>query len=71
MVLPVGQAYRFGLGAFWKVSQSVDLGAAYEFVWAGNMPVTQGSPTAYRGEVSGSFNNAFFSFFTVGLNWHF
>jgi long-chain fatty acid transport protein len=71
VVLPVGQAFRYGLGAFWKVSQSVDLGAAYEFVWGGDMPVTQGSPTAYRGEVSGSFNNAFFSFLSVNLNWRF
>ena len=71
VVLPVGQAFRYGLGAFWKVSQSVDLGAAYELVWGGNMPVTQGSPTAYRGEVSGAFNNAFFSFLSVNLNWRF
>lgn len=69
VVLPVGQAFRYGLGAFWKVSQSVDLGAAYEFVWGGDMPVTQTS--AYRGTVSGSFNNAFFSFFSLNLNWRF
>ena len=69
LALPVGEAYRFGLGAFWKVSQSVDLGAAYEFVWAGDMPVTQSS--AYRGTVSGSFDNVWFSFFSVNLNWHF
>jgi long-subunit fatty acid transport protein len=37
----------------------------------GNMPVTQGSPMAYRGEVSGSFNNAFFSFLSVNLHWRF
>src|SRR5208283_1049886 len=56
-ILPVGEAYRFGLGAFCKVSQTVDLGAAYELAWSGNMPVTQTS--AYRGTVSGSFNDAY------------
>ena len=45
---PWAQAYRFGLGAFWKVSHSVDLGAAYEFVWSGDLPVTQYA-RPYRG----------------------
>ena len=69
LALPLGEAYRMGLGAFWKVSQSVDLGAAYEMVWSGNLPVTQSS--TYRGTVSGSFDNAFFSFFSLNLNWRF
>jgi long-chain fatty acid transport protein len=69
VALPVGQGYRYGLGAFYKVSQNVDLGAAYEFVWVGNMPVDQS--TAYRGTVSGTYNNAFFSFFSLNLNWRF
>jgi long-chain fatty acid transport protein len=71
VVLPVGQAYRFGLGTFWKVTQSVDLGAAYEFLWAGTMPVNQVSASGYRGTVSGAYNNAWFSFFSVNLNWRF
>lgn len=69
VVLPVGQAYRFGLGAFWKMSQTVDLGAAYEFLWTGDISVNQDS--AYRGTVSGSYNDVFFSFFSVNLNWRF
>ena len=64
---PMGQAYRFGLGAQWQISEKVNLGAAYEFMWGGNMPVTQDS--AYRGNVSGGFNDAWFSFFTLSLNW--
>jgi long-chain fatty acid transport protein len=71
VTVPMGDTYRFGLGAFWKVSQSVDLGAAYELAWSGDLPVTQGSSGSYRGEVSGSYNNVFFSFFSVNLNWHF
>jgi hypothetical protein len=49
----------------------VDLGAAYELAWSGNLPVTQGTTPSYRGEVSGSFNNAYFMFFSLNLNWHF
>ena len=71
VVLPMGEAYRFGIGSFCKVSKSVDLGAAYELVWQGDMPVTEGSSGSYRGEVSGTYNNAFFSFFSLNLNWHF
>jgi long-chain fatty acid transport protein len=67
--LPMGEAYRFGLGAQWQVSKAVSLGAAYEFMWGGNMPVTQDS--AYRGRVSGSFENSWFSFFLLHLTWTF
>lgn len=63
--LPMGEGYRFGLGAQWQVSKTVNLGAAYTFLWAGDMPVTQTS--AYRGRVSGGFNDSWFSFFTVNL----
>ncbi len=67
--LPMGKAYRFGLGAQWQVSQAVSLGAAYEFMWAGDMPVVQDS--AYRGRVSGSYENSWFSFFDLNLTYKF
>jgi long-chain fatty acid transport protein len=69
LAMPLGQAYRFGLGSFCTISKSVDLGAAYEFVWTGDLPVTQDS--VYRGNVSGSYNNVYFMFFSVNLNWRF
>jgi long-chain fatty acid transport protein len=69
--VPMGQAYRIGLGAQWQVSQKVNIGAAYEFLWAGDMPVTQGSVGDYRGYVSGGYNGSYFSFFTVNANWKF
>jgi long-chain fatty acid transport protein len=65
--LPMGEGYRIGLGAEWQISKAVNLGAAYEFMWAGDMPVTQSSN--YRGNVAGSFENAWFCFFTLGLTW--
>jgi long-chain fatty acid transport protein len=67
--LPMGEAYRFGLGAQWQVSQAVSLGAAGEFMWGGDMPVTQDS--AYRGRVSGSFEDSWFAFFNLNLTWKF
>ena len=69
VLLPMAATYRFGLGTLWKFSQTVDLGAAYELAWSGDVPVSQSGP--YRGTVSGSYNNMFFSFFSVNLNWHF
>ncbi|MDD5140931.1 MAG: outer membrane protein transport protein [Verrucomicrobiales bacterium] len=71
VILPMAAAYRFGLGTFWKMTKSVDLGAAYELAWSGNVPVTQGAPADYRGEVSGSYNNLCFSFVSLNLNWRF
>ncbi|HTY89392.1 MAG TPA: outer membrane protein transport protein [Candidatus Acidoferrum sp.] len=71
VMLPIGPAYRFGLGALWKYSKNLDFNAAYEFIWSGDLPVTQGAPGDYRGEVSGSYNNVWFSFFTVNLTWRF
>ena len=67
----MGQAWRFGLGASYQLSRAVNINAAYEFLWAGDMPVTQGSYTSQRGLVSGSFNDAWFSFATVNLTWKF
>jgi long-chain fatty acid transport protein len=67
--LPMGATSRYGLGAFYKVSETMDVGAAYELAWSGDMPVTQSS--AYRGTVSGSYNNACFNFFSLNLNWRF
>ena len=71
LAAPVGEAYRFGLGAQWQVSKAVSLGAAYEFLWAGNMPVVQGDAAAYRGRVSGGFNDSWFSFLAVNVDWRF
>ena len=51
------------------MSKAVNLGAAYEFMWAGNMPVTQDS--AYRGQRLGRFNNSLVLFFDLNLTWKF
>jgi long-chain fatty acid transport protein len=67
--MPMGEAWRVGLGAQWRVSEAISLGAAGELMWMGDLPVNQES--VFRGRVSGSFDDSWFSFFTVNLSWTF
>jgi long-chain fatty acid transport protein len=71
VTVPMGQAWRFGLGAIYHLNEKIDLGGAYEFLWGGNMSVDQGSATSIRGRVAGSYNDAWFSFAALNLNWKF
>jgi long-chain fatty acid transport protein len=71
VTLPMGKAWRFGLGAQYQLSEKVNIGAAYTFLWAGDMPVDQGTDLSLRGRVSGSYNDAWFSFATINLTWKF
>ncbi len=71
VTLPMGQAWRFGVGALYQVKQNLNLGAAYEFMWGGNMSVDQGSDTSLRGRVAGSYNDSWFSFASLNLNYKF
>jgi long-chain fatty acid transport protein len=67
--LPMDEAYRFGVGAQWQVSPAITLGAAYELMWLGDLPVSQTS--LFRGQLSGSFDDSWFSLFTLNLTWNF
>jgi long-chain fatty acid transport protein len=71
VTLPMGQAWRFGLGAQYQLSRSVNVGAAATYLWAGDMPVNQGTDQSLRGHVSGSFDNAWFAFVNLNLTWKF
>jgi len=71
IILPMGEAWRFGLGALWQVTEKVDLNAAYEFMWSGDMSVDQGADSSLRGQVSGSYDKVWFSFFTLNLTYRF
>jgi len=71
VAVPMGQAWRIGMGALWQVSESVNLNAAYELLWAGDMSVDQGSNTSLRGRVAGAWENTMFNFFTLNVNWKF
>jgi long-chain fatty acid transport protein len=71
VVLPMGETWRFGLGAEWQASKKLTLGAAYEFAWIGNMSVDQGANNPLRGRVVGSYSDAWISFFTINLTYRF
>jgi long-chain fatty acid transport protein len=70
VTVPMGAAWRFGLGAQYAFSEALSIGAAYELAWAANMPVDQNrGPLA--GRVAGSYNNTSFNFFALNLSWKF
>ena len=71
VTLPVGQTWRFGLGAQYQLSQKVNLGAAYELAWGGNLAVDQGAGNPLRGRVAGTYEDTWLSFFTLNLTWKF
>jgi long-chain fatty acid transport protein len=71
VTLPMGQAWRFGLGAQYQVSESVNVGAGCTFLWAGDMQVDQGTDRSLRGRVSGSYDNAWFTFANLNLTYKF
>lgn len=71
VTLPMGQAWRFGLGAQYQLSKSVNVGAACTFLWAGNMSVDQGEDISLRGRVSGSYEDAWFTFANLNLTYKF
>ncbi len=68
VVLPMGEAWRFALGAQYAFNQNLTLGAAYEFLWTGDMAVDQNrGPLA--GRVAGDYSSTSFSFFALNLKW--
>jgi long-chain fatty acid transport protein len=68
--LPLGEQWRFGLGARYDWSEKLALGVGYIFLWSGDldMDVNRG-PLA--GRVSGTYENTSMSFINFFLNWKF
>lgn len=69
VTVPMGEAYRFGLGTDWQATKSLSVNLAYEFMWCGDMPVNQTSVA--RGDLVGAYNNVWFSILTASVNWRF
>jgi long-chain fatty acid transport protein len=68
VTLPIGQTFRFGLGAEWQAAPELNVAFSYELAYTGNMPVNQNrGPLA--GSVVGEFPGAHISFFQVSLIW--
>jgi len=68
--LPLGEQWRFGLGASYDWSEKLAMGVGYTFLWGGDldMDVNRG-PLA--GRVSGTYDNVSMSFINFYLNWKF
>lgn len=71
VTLPMGQTWRYSLGAQYQLSETMNVGAAYTFMWAGDMSVDQGDALSLRGRVSGSYDNTWFSIASLNLTWKF
>jgi long-chain fatty acid transport protein len=71
VTLPMGAAWRFGLGAQYQLSSAVSIGAASTFMWLGDMSVDQGNDVSLRGRVSGSYDDAWFAITSLNLAWRF
>ncbi len=68
VTLPMGEAWRFALGAQYAVTPNLSVGGAYEFIWMGDMSVNQfRGPVA--GRVAGDFSNSSVSIFALNLKW--
>ncbi len=68
LALPVGAAYKFGMGANWLMNPKVKLGFSYELSYLGDMSISQNrGPLA--GQVTGEFKDAMVHFFAFTLNW--
>ncbi len=68
VTLPMGEAWRFALGAQYAITPALSVGGAYEFIWMGDMSVNQErGPVA--GRVSGDFSNSSISVFALNLKW--
>ncbi len=66
--LPVGQQYRFGLGAEWQATPTLNVGFSYELAYGGDLPVNQNrGPLA--GALVGQFPNSYVNFFQVSFIW--
>jgi long-chain fatty acid transport protein len=68
--LPLGESWRFGLGARYDWSENLAFGAGYTLLWSGDldMDVNRG-PLA--GRLSGTYENVSMHFISLYLNWKF
>jgi long-chain fatty acid transport protein len=67
VTVPMGEAWRFALGAQYAITPALTLGGAYEFLWSGDMSVDQKrSPS---NTLAGEFTSAYFQVFALNLTW--
>ncbi|MEV3833725.1 OmpP1/FadL family transporter [Aeromonas allosaccharophila] len=68
--LPMGEGWRWGLGASYQLSPATKLEASYTLAWLGDMAVHHdGGPI--RPEISGTYNNSYLNFFNISVQHQF
>ncbi len=73
--LPMGEGWRWGLGASYQLSPATKLEASYTLAWLGDMSVHQMDKSSHphlgRPEISGTYNNSYLNFFNIGVQHQF
>ena len=70
IAMPLDRQYRVGVGVQYQLRRDLTLGAAYEYMDAGDALVNQsGGPL--RGNFSGDFSRSDLHFFALNANWKF
>ncbi|MFM5582793.1 OmpP1/FadL family transporter [Aeromonas veronii] len=69
VTLPMGEGWRWGLGASYQLSPATKVEASYTLAWLGDMPVDQDG--ICRPHLSGSYNNSYLNFFNIGVQHQF
>ena len=70
IAMPLDRQYRYALGLQYQLRTDITVGAAYEYMDAGDAPVNQsGGPL--RGNFQGKLDRADFHFFAMNANWKF
>ena len=67
-MVPLGSAWRFAAGVQHAVSQSVELGLAYELLWGGNLPIDQ-QRGLLSGRIAGTYQDTLINFLGLNVNW--
>ncbi|RJG10549.1 transporter [Pseudomonas cavernicola] len=69
VIVPMAENWRFATGLTHALDEQTELNLSYEFVWMGDMPVTQEKPNGTR--VSGRFDDAWIQALSTSATWHF
>ena len=68
IAMALDRQYRYAVGLQYILRSNLTLGAAYEYMDAGDAPVNQtGGPL--RGDLQGGFDSTDFHFFALNANW--
>jgi long-chain fatty acid transport protein len=70
VAMPLDRQYRYALGLVYELRDDITLGAAYEYMDAGDAPVNQtGGPL--RGGIKGDLERSAIHFLALNANWRF